>query len=558
MLIQKEKTQYYEYALSFDYDQDIVEYCRYLKSVLGWTEFNYDHENKRWRWKDPKVIKMLKDKFPVVQFGEGLEKEIEKQNLAQEKVKEIKEMKVSTLEIKGIKGELYNYQKLGVEFFVNSGGRGILADSPGVGKSAQALGYVVHENLKRTLVICPASVKFSWENEIKKWTKLKSFIVEPKTKFSDISHDVNIVIVNYDMLKKYFNELMKYGWNCLIGDEIQYIKSSNAIRSKAFKVISKNIPKVIMLSGTPLLSAPIEMFNMLNIVDEKIWNNWYSYAVKYCGGRQGQWGFETKGATRLEELKQKIEKYFLRRTKEEVLTELPSKNFINVPMELSKHDRDRYKMVEDNLVKYLREHKNKKDKEIIKVIQAEKLVRLNFLREINTLGKISITKELINGFLDAKEKILVFSSFNSPLIELSNLYKENSVMIIGSTPVNKRGEIVKKFQEDPNIKIFFGGTLSSGTGITLTAASNIIVMDYPWRPADIEQLINRAHRPGAIYECLNIYQIISKNSIDDFMQKLLKKKQEIIDQLIGGEIIHNTENMIDDYIEELKLKYKEK
>ena len=558
MLIQKEKTQYYEYALSFDYDQDIVEYCRYLKSVLGWTEFNYDHENKRWRWKDPKVIKMLKDKFPVVQFGEGLEKEIEKQNLAQEKVKEIKEMKVSTLEIKGIKGELYNYQKLGVEFFVNSGGRGILADSPGVGKSAQALGYVVHENLKRTLVICPASVKFSWENEIKKWTKLKSFIVEPKTKFSDISHDVNIVIVNYDMLKKYFNELMKYGWNCLIGDEIQYIKSSNAIRSKAFKVISENIPKVIMLSGTPLLSAPIEMFNMLNIVDEKIWNNWYSYAVKYCGGRQGQWGFETKGATRLEELKQKIEKYFLRRTKEEVLTELPPKNFINVPMELSKHDRDRYKMVEDNLVKYLREHKNKKDKEIIKVIQAEKLVRLNFLREINTLGKISITKELINGFLDAKEKILVFSSFNSPLIELSNLYKENSVMIIGSTPVNKRGEIVKKFQEDPNIKIFFGGTLSSGTGITLTAASNIIVMDYPWRPADIEQLINRAHRPGAIYECLNIYQIISKNSIDDFMQKLLKKKQEIIDQLIGGEIIHNTENMIDDYIEELKLKYKEK
>ena len=83
-------------------------------------------------------------------------------------------------------------------------------------------------------------------------------------------------------------------------------------------------------------------------------------------------------------------------------------------------------------------------------------------------------------------------------------------------------------------------------------------MDYTWRTAYIEQRINRAHRPGAIYECLNIYQIISKNSIDDFMQKLLKKKQEIIDQLIGGEIIHNTENMIDDYIEELKLKYKEK
>lgn len=459
------------------------------------------------------------------------------------------------IEVKGIKGNLHDYQKEGVEFFLKSGGRAILNDSPGVGKSCQALGFITHNDYKRSLIICPASVKYSWEIEIKKWTNLKLFIVESKTKFIDIPHDTNIIIINYDVLKKHFNELMKYKFDVLVGDEVQYIKESTAIRSKAFKAIAKNIPNVIMLTGTLVLSRPIEMFNALNLIDPKVWNNWYYFAVRYCEGRQGYWGFETKGASHLDELKIRISKYFLRRTKEEVLPELPPKNFIDVPIDLPTEIRKQYDLAEASLVHYLKTYKkDKTEKEIVKSLAGEKLVKLNVMREINALGKIETAKELVETIISSGEKVLIFSDFNAPLKELREYYGEKSVMIIGETPVEERGKIVDSFQINPDIKIFLGGTLSAGTGITLTAASNVIFLSLPWRPADMEQALNRAHRPGAKYESLNIYTIISRDSIDFLMRKMLSKKQNIIDQLIEKKQIE--EDPIDDYLQTLQLKYK--
>jgi len=134
---------------------------------------------------------------------------------------------------------------------------------------------------------------------------------------------------------------------------------------------------------------------MLNIIDGATWNNYYNFAVRYCEGKQGYWGFEAKGASNLVELKSRISRYFLRRTKEEVLKELPPKNRIEVPIDLPKDLRDQYDLAESNLVQYMRTYKKEKtDKEIVKSLQAEKLVRLNFLREINALGKVPAAKEL--------------------------------------------------------------------------------------------------------------------------------------------------------------------
>ena len=285
--------------------------------------------------------------------GERKKREKEKEINAER----IRKAETSTIELKGVKGSLYEYQKLGVEFLLNSGGRALLADAPGVGKTAQTLAYIAHAGFKRTLVVCPASVKFSWENETEKWTNLKSFVVDPKTDLSLISHDVNIVIVNFDILKKYLNEFLKYKWDCLAVDECHLIKSQTAIRTKAVKILSKNIANVIMLTGTPVLSRPIEIYNVLNIIDPKVWGNYYGFATRYCNGKQGYWGFEAKGATNLPELKEKISKYFLRRTKEEVLKELPPKSRIEIPMDLPMEERIQYELVESNLVKYLKTFK---------------------------------------------------------------------------------------------------------------------------------------------------------------------------------------------------------
>lgn len=459
--------------------------------------------------------------------------------------------------VEGIKGNLYEYQKSGVEFLLESGGRALLADSPGVGKTAQALGYVTHSNHKRNLVVCPASVKFSWENEINKWTSLKSFIVGPQTDLKEIPADANFIIVNYDILKKFFNEFMKYHFDCFIVDECHLIKTPSAIRSKAVKGLARNIPNVILLTGTPVLSRPIEIFNTLNIIDPRVWNNYYQFAVRYCQGHQGYWGFEAKGASNLEELKGRISKYFLRRTKEEVLKELPPKNRIEIPIDLPDEERKQYELVESDLVRYMKMYKkDKTDKEIAKSLRGEKLVKLNLLREINAMGKIPTVKEMIDNIIESGEKVLVFSSFNAPLKELEEWYAEKAVLILGDTPVEDRGQAVKSFQESPEIQIFLGGTRSAGVGITLTAASNVIFLDLPWNPADLEQSENRAHRPGATYESLNIYHVISHDTIDGFMQKLIRRKQSIIDQIITENEEETEEEMINEYIKLLELKHK--
>lgn len=461
-------------------------------------------------------------------------------------------------EIKNIKGNLYEYQKAGINFLLNSGGRALLADSPGVGKTAQALGYIASAGHKRNLIICPASVKFAWESEIEKWTHLKSFVVDSKTILQEIPFETECVIINFDILKKFFNEFMKYKWDCMVVDESHLIKSSKAIRTKVIKALSNNIPNVIFLTGTPVLSRPIEMYNMLNIIDRKEWSNWYNYAIRFCDGKKGYYGFETKGATNLDELHERISKYFLRRTKDEVLKELPTKNHIDIPIDLSKEDRQAYDLVESNLIEYLRNHKDKTDKEILRSLQGEKLVKLNLLREINAMGKIATAKELIDNMIEAGEKVLIFSSFNAPLKELADIYDESSVMILGDTPIDERGDIVKKFQTNPDIKVFLGGFKSAGVGITLTAASNVIQLDMPWNPADLSQAEDRAHRPGAVYQSLNIYKIISRDSIDGFMNKLLNRKQEIINQMIEGKEVEEEDGVIDEYLELLKLKYKTK
>lgn len=459
-------------------------------------------------------------------------------------------------QIKGIKGTLRDYQQQGVSFFINSGGRALLCDEMGTGKTLQSLAYIVSQDFKRTLVITPASVKFVWEAEASKFTNLKTFVVDSKTDITLIPYDIEIVIVNYDILKKFYNELLKYRWDALVCDEAHYLKSQNSIRSKIVRFLSRNIPHILLLTGSPILNRPIEIFNLLNMIDEKKWNNWYSFAIRYAEGKQGYFGFETRGASNLGELNQKISKYFLRRKKSDVLKELPLKNRIEIPIELEKEDREAYNLVENNLINYLRQYRDKTDKEILKSLQGEKLVRLNLLREVNSMGKINVVKELIKDIINSENgKVIVFSCFNSPLIELSEEFEEESVLLLGNTPVDERQEIIRKFQENPETKIFFGGIKSAGIGVTLTKATSVIFIDYSWVPGDHSQAEDRMHRFGNTAESVNIYNIISKNTIDDFMGKLLKHKQEIIDKVIEGEEVEEGDGVMDDYLKEVELKY---
>lgn len=561
MKITAEKSQYHRFALYYDYSQQYVDFCKSLKESFGWQKFSFDSTGvlRRWVFSDSLFIPVLQEKFPELQIDPEVGLIISKEqawiNEAKEKVLAIDNIRTKTdtdFQVKGLKKEMYPFQRVGTEFLTVSGGRAIVADSPGLGKTIQAIAYAKHMGYKRVLVVCPASVKFAWKLEIEKWTRMSSVVIDSKTKISDIDPDIHFWLINYDILKKMHNQLIKIRFDCLIGDECQMIKSGAAARTKAFRMISRNISSIILLSGTPLLSRPSELFSLLNILDPKTWNNFYEFARRYCGAKQTRYGLDVSGATNKEELHARIKRYFIRRDKTEVLKELPPKNFISVPVELEKEYAKKYETAANDLALYLRTYAGKQPPDIARALNAEKLTQLNVLRQLNAMGKLGTAIELIESIVDAGEKVLVFSSFNEPLEVLKAHFEQKAVILTGKTPVDERQGIVEAFQNDKNIQVFLGGYKSAGTGITLTAAQNFIGIDFPWNPADLQQSIDRLHRPGQIANTVNIYQLSAIGTIDDDMKDILDHKQGIFDQIIDGKIAMKvSENVMDTVIKRI-------
>lgn len=541
MKIVSEKSKYHRFALYYDYSPEKVEFCRQLKESFGWDRFNFDvqGELKRWVFSDSFLVPVLVEKFPETQVDPQVEIDVKNEQAwsrekkeREEKIDNIKTKKDTDFHIKGLKGELYPYQKVGVEFLVASGGRAIIADSPGLGKTLQALALIKHEGYKRSLIVCPASVKFSWEMEVKKWTRMSSIIIDSKTDLGKISPDVNVWIVNYDILTKHLPQLSKIRFDCLVGDECQYIKSTGALRTKAFRMISRDIPKIVLLSGTPLLSRPSELFSLLNIIDKNVWNNWYDFARRYCAMHRTRWGVDTSGASNTEELHKRIKRYFIRRDKTEVLKELPPKTFITTPVQLDKKSSSEYDAAASDFADYLRQLGDEDN--VSKSLAGGKLTQLNVLRQIGAMGKVGTAIELIESILESGEKVLVFCSFVAPLEAIRDHFSDKTVLLTGQTPVEERGAIVEKFQNNKDVTVFLGGIKSAGVGITLTAASNVIFIDYSWNPADHQQAQDRVHRPGQKAQSINIYQLFARDTIDEDLKEILDNKQNIFDKVIEG------------------------
>lgn len=536
-----------EYALEFNYDPLVVDYIHNVLQYDNKADIIWNPENKRWYFNRPDFIPKIKKRFkdlvvmPAVKsysIQQAHDQSVQLQRL--QAAQEVKNQKQASITVKGIKQPLYEYQKLGVEFLTATGGRAILADSPGVGKSAQALSFLAHNNIERTLVICPASVKYAWESETQKWTHYKAKVIDTKlinksfNHFIKMNEEYQVFIINYDLLKKYHQLLLSMRFDCMIVDEFHAIKNNAAIRTKIVKSLSYKIPKVVLLSGTPMLNRPVELFNGLHIVDPKTWSNWRTYTNRYCGLKRTPWGWDVNGASNIDELRDKINPYFLRRTKDEVLTELPPKNFIDVPIELTKEYQKLYNQAEKDLATFLRDFKDKSNDEIKRSLAAEKLVRLNELRQLTTQAKLETACDLIDQLIENQEKVIVFSIYNEAIDFIRNKYGDQAVGIDGRTSVSDRGAIISDFQTNPRRKVFVGGTKAAGVGITLTAASNVIFVDYSFVPAEMEQAADRAHRIGQKAESVNIYQVFAKDTIDNWMISLLKDKQILISKLIDG------------------------
>lgn len=448
--------------------------------------------------------------------------------------------------LKNLPDELFPYQKIGVEFIEKNNGRALIADEQGLGKTCQALTWLkIHPELFPVIIVCPASVKFNWAREAKKWLPNPDLQIISGTQIYDPSK--KIIIINYDIVKNWLEKLIEIGPKVLILDEIQALKSNSTERTKSIKKLAKGVKHVIGLSGTPILNRPIEIHNAVNLIDPYIFPSQWKFAMRYCGAKHNGFGWNFNGNSNTSELYEILTgSLMIRRLKKDVLPELPEKIFSILPFEIN--NREKYTEAENDFIQFIRKTKGEQAAE--RVSNAEVITKIEGLKQIAVDGKILQIIDWINEFLETDEKLIIFGVHKFILDYISKEYKNISVKIDGSTPPLERQKNVDLFQSDPAIKIFIGNIKAAGVGINLTAASNILFLELPWTPAELSQAWDRGHRIGQVKNVM-IYQSIAINTIEEKIAELIDKKRIVLDAVLDG-IETDTNSLLTELINNYK------
>ncbi len=446
-------------------------------------------------------------------------------------------------------GELRHYQQDGVNwlnFLKRFGFGGILADDMGLGKTIQAIAFLNQEKKstkKASLVVCPTSVVENWLRECARFAPdLKVIALVGKNRassFKDVENN-DVIITSYPLIQRDLAEYCGREWFYLIMDEAQKVKNHRTKTHEAFCRVKAKYK--LALSGTPIENRLMELWSIFQIV--------------MPGFLMSQTGFKRywaqpieKGnnADRRSELKQKLMPFILRRTKNQVLKELPPKTETLHYCELT----EKQKVLYREIAEYSKS-------EIFKTIDSRGMEKSYFsiltallrLRQIcchpglvnkdmnapfDESGKIQELFPFLEEVIDEGHRILLFSQFVEMLHIIQtgiNQFNWESVYLDGST--KNRQAVIDEFQENEDIKIFLLSLKAGGVGINLTGADYVIHFDPWWNPAVENQATDRAHRIGQDKPVF-VYRMITRDTIEEKIHNMQQRKKDLADSLITDE-----------------------
>ena len=440
---------------------------------------------------------------------------------------------------------LYPHQVEGVAFLLGRE-RGILADDMGLGKTRQAIVSVLEAAPTGPwLVVCPASVKYNWAREIG--------YVDPvaKTHIVDAVHPVirgfdGWVIINYDIIGRQRDSLIQIDFAGVILDEAHYIKNHQSARSRHTRELIdrlKGRKPVYLLTGTPITSRPRDLFPLLNVIRHPMAKSFLNFAKRYCAAVHNGFGWDTSGASNLEELTEQLHGVLLRRTKDEVL-DLPPKTRTWLDVEISTGTAVRE--IRDVLLELTRSRlKQKLGQGGTDAATASGNTRSDRTRLIAKItrarhklakAKIKSTIDLAQGAVAQGEKVLVFSCFDEPIKTIAEHFGDTAVVVTGSTTPKKRQAQVDRFQNDPECQVFVANIVAGGIGLNLTAARQVIFNDLDWVPANHWQAEDRAYRIGQT-ATVSVHYLVARQTIDEFVQAVLEAKSALVSAVVDREVI---------------------
>ena len=447
---------------------------------------------------------------------------------------------------------LFNYQKWGIKCGLYVGDGFLIGDQPGLGKSIQSLGIAKDRmnkgEIRNCLIVCPASLKYNWRDEVTKFLGMEALVIGHKCKNSQerekhwIAEGYPFKIVNYELVardlycepKKKDNRIscakaVLSSFDLVIFDEIQYLKHHSSARTLACRMLQAKYR--IGLSGTPIDGRLEEIHSIFQILKPGLFVSKQKFMERYA---EYDYFGAVKGYHHIKEVSDKIAPYYLRRLKEEVLKDLPPKLHKDLHVELSAQNMKAYK----DLVK-------KKNEITEEASAAELLIRarqfLDFPEILglhNSSDKYAVFKELLDELVkENHQKVIVFSQYTNTIYwivkNLESEYKGIQV-IDGSVGSEERQEICKRFNADDKYNILVMSDAGC-TGLNLPAAHACIMYTDAFSPAVMLQREDRCHRATTKHSVM-IYRFITDGTIEEHVRDILAKKQSVNNALLGEKI----------------------
>lgn len=452
----------------------------------------------------------------------------------------------------------FPYQLVGADFLA-ANPHALLADEMGLGKSAQVIRACDLVGAQNILIVCPAAVRVNWEREFQRFSPFDrpaSIIETGKDRPKD-----GVNIVSYDLLAA--NEKVRQAcrdrrWDVLALDEAHYLKERSAKRTKAIyghnkhPGIAHSAKRVWPITGTPAPNNASEMYPHLKhagLTRQSYWD----FVYTYCDGFDSDYGYKITGHRNVHQFRQLLSGFMLRRKKEEVMTELPPITFHTVTVDRSKVELDPYfyenwrpigveaflqqlKDVDTALKTSLalqREghHHNANDALTLLASYAKTTATLRRYIGLAKTPRVCeiLEEELASGAL---EKVVIFC-VHQQVIEMcrQKFRKYNPVTLFGGTPAKKRQENIDAFQKDPRCRVFIGQIQAAGTGITLTAAHEVVMLESSWVPADNAQAAMRCHRVGQT-KPVRVRMFVCAGSVDEQVMRVVANKTREITKIV--------------------------
>lgn len=449
-------------------------------------------------------------------------------------VKKFDKVKSKNYEVpKDLNATLRDYQVSGFEFFKtlsNYQFGGILADEMGLGKTIQTIAFLLSNKDKKNIVITPTALIYNWKNELEKFAPtLKVGLLHAakseREKILDNIDNYDVILTTYTTYKNDIDKYKNINFDYCIIDEAQNIKNPDAIITKAIKNVNAKVK--FALTGTPIENNLMELWSIFDFIMPGYLYNKSKFKSIFVNNDKN-----------IIELKNLIKPFILRRTKKEVITELPDKIEQKIIIDLEKEHKRAYKGYVNLITRKIKENNQDNITVFSYLTKLRQLCLSPELMVKNYQGKNSKLDVLINIINDSSdEKILVFSQFTKVLEVIGKRLNEENILysyLDGKTSAKDRVKLVEEFNTNNN-KVFLISLKAGGTGLNLTSANIVVHFDPWWNPAVEDQASDRAHRIGQ-KNVVNVIKLIAKGTAEERVINLQETKKELIEDVINGNL----------------------